>query len=120
MENQSNKKAARVFLAAVAKAEPEVLEKAIGAPWPRQVIDRAEPPTHPAKPVHYRLKADGALHGECFLEFYEPQVEQLTKKLQVRPPAGDDSWEALTKILSGSTARLQTLLGEFGELTLKL
>lgn len=121
MENQSNKKAARGFAATVAKAVSEALEKAIGAPWPLELIDSAEPPTHPAKPVHYRLKVDGALRGECFLEFYEPQAEQLTKKLEARPPAGDDTWEALTKILSGSTGRLQTLLAtDFGELRLKL
>ena len=121
MENNRNKKAAREFATTVAKAVSEALEKAIGAPWPLEAIESAEPPTHSAKPVHYRLKIDGALRGECFLEFYEPQVEQLTKKLQARPPAGEDSWEALTKILSGSTARLQALLAaDFGELRLKL
>jgi flagellar motor switch protein FliN len=104
----------------VAKAVSESLEKSIGAPWPLEVIDSAEPPTHPAKPVHYRLRVDGALRGECFLEFYEPQLEELTRKLQVRPPAGDDSWEALTKILSSATGRLQALLAEHGEMALKL
>jgi flagellar motor switch protein FliN len=120
MENQNNRKAARGFASAVAKAVSEALEKAIGGPWPLEVIDSAEPPTHPAKPVHYRLKVDGALRGECFLEFYEPQVEQLTKRLQVRPAAGDDSWEALTKILLTATGSVQSLLAEYGEITVKL
>ncbi len=117
----ANKKGARIFAAALATAVADALGKVAGSPWPLEVMEGAEPPTRHGQPVHFRLSVDGALRGECFVEFYEPQINDLAAKILGRPPVDDEAEKALVKILAGSTAGLKSLLTpQYGELTFRL
>jgi flagellar motor switch protein FliN/FliY len=119
-DKQSNRKAARAFAAAFAAAVSEALTKAIGGPWPLEVND-SEPPTHQAQPMHYRLTVDGELRGECFIEFYEPQVAFLASRFQSKPVGSEEQYEALEKVLSSATAALKAALAEeYGPLNFKV
>lgn len=121
VDNTNNKKGARIFAAAFATAAADALGKVAGAPWPLEGMDGAEPSTRHGQPVHFRLSVDGALRGECFVEFYEPQLNALAAKILDRPPVDDEGENALAKILAGATAGLKSLLTpQYGELTFRL
>ena len=121
VDNSGNKKAARVFAAAFATAVAEVVGKAAGAPWPLEVMDGAEPPTRHGQPVHFRLSVEGSMRGECFVEFYEPQVAALAAKILGHPPVDDEHEEALAKVLSRATSSLKSMLAaQYGELSFRL
>ena len=120
MDNQNNKRAARAFAAAFANSLGEVLGRAFGAPWPLEPMAGGETPTQPGKPIHFRLKVDGRLSGECFVEFYEPQVSELAAKLLGRPTVNDEPMQTLEKLLVTVAPRLQAALTEdYGELSLR-
>jgi flagellar motor switch protein FliN len=123
MDNQDNKIAAREFATAFATAVSESLEKAIGTPWPLEVMEAHEAPTRKTQPVQFRLKAEGGLRGECFVEFYEPQASELLSKLGAREieAATDDEPKALAAVLSSATATLNASLApQYGDITFKV
>lgn len=120
MDHQNNKQAARAFAAAFAKTVGEALGAALRTPWPLEVTPGNEPPTQQGKPVHFRLKVAGRLTGECFVEFYEPQISALAAKLLGRPAINDEPTEAIEKILASTTTDLQAALtGQYGELSFR-
>ncbi len=120
-DKQSNKKAARSFAAAFASAAGDALSRALGKAWPLELMDIAEPPTQQSQPIHFRLTVEGRLKGDCFIEFYEPQVSALVSSLQVKPAGKEEEANALEEIISSATAGLAALLKtEFGELTFKV
>ncbi len=120
-DNPNNKKGARIFAAAFATAVADILGKAAGAPWPLEVMEGAEPSTRHGQPVHFRLSVDGALRGECFVEFYEPQVNALMTAILGRPPVDDEAENALVRTLATATAGLKSLLSpQYGELSFRL
>jgi len=82
MDNQRKKEVARAFAAAFAESIGEVLQSVTGSPWPLEVLNGANPPTQKGMPVHFRLSLEGALSGDCFVEFYEPQVMRLLSKMR--------------------------------------
>lgn len=119
MTMHDNKTTARTFAAAFAASVSETLRRALGSDWPLEVLDSPNVPTRKAQPVQFRLKVDGALRGECFVEFYEPQVAELTAKM-----GGDAEHKAaeqatkLAGVLSSSTAALAAALApEHGALS---
>lgn len=121
VDNPNNRKAARIFAAAFATAVADALGKAAGEPWPLEVMEGAEPSTRHGQPVHFRLSVDGAVRGDCFVEFYEPQVNALAAKILGRPPVDDEAENALLKLLATTTAGLKSLLtDQYGELTFRL
>ena len=123
MDNQNNKIAVRAFAEAFAGGVSDSMSQAIGSSWPLEVMDAQEPPTRKAQPVQFRMRVDGALHGECFVEFYEPQASELALKLTNGEPAGGavEPGKALASVLSAATGSLATSLSSrFGELTFKV
>lgn len=121
VDNRSNRKPARAFAAAIASSMAEAVGRALGAPWPLAMMEGAEPPTRPGVPIHFRLAVDGSVRGECFVEFYEPQVTALIGKILRRPPVDDEHEQVLAKILASATAGLKaSLAGEYGELNFRL
>lgn len=120
MENAGQKKAARTFAAALASAVTEAMSKALGTPWPLEVLDGAEPPTRPGKPVHYRLAVDGGVRGECFIELNDAQIAELGAKAANPAPEAKPA-DIVAKILASATAGLKaSLAGSFGELSFRL
>jgi len=120
-DKQSNKKAARSFAAAFASAVGEAVSRALGKPWPLELMDAAEPPTHHAKAMHFRLTVGGRFKGDCFIEFYEPQVAALVGSLQTKAGSDEEDGDVLEKIVVSATPGLGALLAaEYGELTFKV
>ena len=123
MDNQSNKKTARIFADAFTSSLAEALTQAAGTPFHLKVLDNPDLGTRHGQPVHFRLTADGALHGECYIESYQPQVAELGSKILGQPAAEfrEDHSEALAGVISTATAGLTASLAvEFGEITFKV
>ena len=121
MDNAGSKKSARIFAAAFAAAVGDAIGRAIGSAWPLEVMETAEPSSRQGQPVHFRLTVDGALRGECFVEFYEPQVSALVEKMLGQPAVDDEHAEVLARVLSSATAGLKSALtGQFGEISFRL
>jgi len=123
VDNQSNKKTARIFADAFTSSLAEALTQAAGTPFHLKVLDNPDLGTRHGQPVHFRLTADGALHGECYIESYQPQVAELGSKILGQPAAEfrEDHSEALAGVISTATAGLTASLAvEFGEITFKV
>ncbi len=122
MENQ-NRIAVRIFAAALAGAISESLGKAVGSPWPLEVADLEQPPARRGQPVQFSLKLEGGLHGQCFIEFYQPQVAELASKLSSQPvqTTGEEQVKALATVIAASTTAFsESLTPQFGELSCKV
>jgi flagellar motor switch protein FliN/FliY len=122
MENQ-NKIAAHAFATVFAGAVSESLGHAIGSPWPLEVADTDEAPARNGQPLQFRLKLDGGLRGECFIEFYQPQISALVSKLsgQAVENISDEQAKSLAAVLSLSTAALgHALSPQYGEFSGKV
>jgi flagellar motor switch protein FliN/FliY len=123
MDNRNNKKAARAFAEALASSLAEALTQAAGTPLQLKVADNPDLGKRQGKPVHFRLTADGALHGECFIELYEPQVAELAAKILAQPSTAytEEHAEALANAISAAAAGLTaSLQADYGELTFKV
>lgn len=111
MENQRKSAEARAFAAAFAEALTGSLAVATGFSWPLEVTDSASTPTEKGTPVHFRLTVHGALSGECFLEFYEPQVSDLISNILKQPIArANEHSEALAQVISSAMEKLAASL----------
>ena len=99
MDNQSTKQTAQVFADAFTTSLAEALTQAVGTPfisrcWTIRILAHVM-----GSPVHFRLTADGALHGECYIELYQPQVAELGSKILGQPAAAfrEEHSEALVR-----------------------
>ncbi len=122
MENQSKQKAARGFADAFAEALTASLATATGFSWPLEVADYGSTPVQKGASVHFRLTVEGALSGECFIEFYEPQVSDLISNI-LKQPIGraDEHGDALAQVISSALDRLSvSLSSRYGTLRFKL
>jgi flagellar motor switch protein FliN len=123
MENSGSNKAARIFASAFATSLAEALSGAIKSPASLKVLDDPDLAKRQGQPVHVRLAFDGALRGECFIEFYEPQAAELAAKILGRPAAafGSEDADALAGVISSAMAGLaRSLSAEFGEIGIKV
>ena len=123
MDNQAKTKAAREFASAFAGSLSASLALATGSPWPLEVLKGPDVPTSKGAPVHFRLKVDGAVSGECFVEFFEAQVAALISKIVKQPVVtlSEEHSEALAKVISSAmTDFTESLAPSFGELSVKI
>jgi flagellar motor switch protein FliN/FliY len=123
MENQNNKLAVRSFAGNLAAAVSESLAQATGSPWPLEIVDAQELAPRNAQPVQFRLKLEGALRGECFIEFYEPQASELATMLTSRNAEAQavQPGKALVEVISSAAAAFNTTLASrHGELSFKV
>lgn len=123
MNNQDNKSAARVFAAALAQSVSQSVSEAIGMPWQLVVGDSPETPTRKAQPVQFRLHVEGGIQGECFLEFYEPQVTDVAAKLPGAEPEAaleEQARRLAALIAAGMPALATSLASEYADLTFKV
>jgi len=73
--------------------------------------------------LHFRLTADGALQGDCFVEFYRDQASNLIAKIRKQPaePLTPEHTEELANIVSAAMQALaQSLLDDYGKVTFKV
>jgi flagellar motor switch protein FliN/FliY len=123
MDNQSNKRAAQAFAAAFAASLTQSLTDTAKQPLKFEVMESPSLDARPGEPVHYRLSVGGALSGECYVEFYEPQVAELGARIMDKPATdySDADADALaTEITAAIPGITAALASEYGELTLKV
>ena len=123
MDNQGNKRAAQAFAGAFATSLTQSLTEAAKQQLNFEVMDSPSLDARPGEPVHYRLAVGGALSGECYVEFYEPQVAELGARILDKPAAdySDADADALSKAISAAIPGITaSLASEYGELTLKV
>lgn len=123
MDNKTKREAAHSFATVFAASLTESVAKAIGSPWPLEVMDCPNPPTSKDVPIHFRLALDGAVHGECFVEFYEPQVSSLVATIKKEPaePLTDEHRETMTNIIASAMSGLaESLSQDYGSTTCKV
>ncbi|HUH61779.1 MAG TPA: flagellar motor switch protein FliN [Terracidiphilus sp.] len=121
MEHETNKVAARAFAAAFGNAISESIRQASGSAWPLDVMDAPEPPSRRAQTVQFSLKIDGGLRGECFAEFYEPQVSELAAKLaggKGEASEGEPVKSLETVVSSAAGAAGASLASRYGEFSI--
>jgi len=117
MSNYDNNKAARRFVQGFSEALSESLSSATSNPWKVTVLDGSNRSEKSGAPLVFRLTMDGALRGESFLEFYEPQVLELAAAIcgHAVPAIGDEETEALKKAISSAIAKYSaSLSAEYG------
>jgi flagellar motor switch protein FliN/FliY len=123
MDNQRNKEVARAFAAAFAESIGEALKNATGSVWPLKVLNGPNPPAQKGMAVHYRLSVEGPFTGECFVEFYEPQVMRLLSKMLQEPVAEftDVHSGTLSRFIASATEGLvASRSGEYGQLRFRV
>lgn len=104
MENKHTKNGLKIFAAAFAQSLSASLAEASGPKLPLEVVDKGTIPTNDSKPLQFKLTVEGALRGDCFIEFYEPQVAALLSTIMSQPIAAlDDNHLALfTKLVAAA------------------
>ena len=124
MGDRENTKAAHEFATNFANALAASIALGIGEPWPLEVPAFPDSPLDHGTPIHFRLKIDGELRGECFIEFFEPQVSLLVGKM---PRQSEDSASAeqqeeqLAKVVSAAIpVFVESLSTSYGETTVKV
>jgi len=123
MDNKTKKEAAHSFAAAFAATLSGSVTEAIGGPWPLEVMDCPNPPTSKDVPIHFRMTLRGAVQGDCFVEFYEPQVSSLVAMIRKEPAEAvtDQSREMVTSILVSAISGLaESLSQRYGATTCKI
>lgn len=123
MDIQAKKEGANFFAAAFAESLAQSLAAETGSPWPLGVMTSPDTPSSKGMPIHFRLAVDGSISGECFIEFFEPQVSDLISKVTKQPVAelGDEHFEAFAKVISSATTGLAASLStKYGTLSFRV
>ena len=120
MENKPTRNGLRIFAAAFAQSLSASLAEASGSKSSLEIVDKGKIPTNDSKPIQFKLTVEGALRGDCFVEFYEPQVAALLSTI-VRQPvtALGSNHLALFKRLVAAAAEGLSKSGFAGEGALK-
>lgn len=124
MNDRNNRVAVRSFADAFAGALSASIAQAIGSPWRLQVVADQEPLTRNEEPLQFRVEVQGGLRGDCFVEFYEPQLSELLSKLpgeDSQEASAVDRGQALAALLYTATENLKSSLStQYGDLTFKV
>lgn len=111
MDHQGKKNAANAFANALAESLGDAFSTATGNLCPLEVLSGSNPPTQKGMPIHFRLSVEGTVSGECFIEFYEPQVARLLSAQQTEPGTEftEAHAESLTKLIVAATESLAAM-----------
>jgi flagellar motor switch protein FliN len=114
MTNQITNDGAIDFAAAFASALAETVMTETGSPWQLAVLNGPDPAANQGTPIHFRLTAEGAVAGECFVEVYEPKVAELASKItkQTITVLSDEHIDAVAAVLASASNRLAGSLQE--------
>ncbi len=105
MENKLTKNGLKIFASAFAQSLSASLAEASGPKLPLEIVESGTFPANDGTPIQFKLTVDGALRGECFIEFYEPQVAALLSTIMKQPvTALDENHLAIFTRLVTSTA----------------
>lgn len=123
MDNQSKKIAAMGFASSFAGALSESLAAATGSAWRIAVANQTVTSAPKGAPIHIRLTLDGALSGECFIEFYEPQITTIVSQILKQPVTeltGDHSKTLTEAVSTAADALVLSLSSKYGKLSCKV
>jgi len=79
MDGQARRKGATAFATAFAQSLSEVLTEVSNVKTELNVVDDQSLPSEGGELVQYRIQVEGALRGQCFVEFHEAQVGALVR-----------------------------------------
>ena len=110
MDNQARKKGAQVFAAAFAQSLSEVLTESSGMMEQLGVVDDLASLSGDGVPIQFRIQVEGALSGECFIEFYESQIVALLANAIGEPGDSltDEHKKSFTKFVLAAVKKLGT------------
>jgi flagellar motor switch protein FliN/FliY len=123
MSNHDNHQAQRRFVRGFSETLSESLTGAAGHSWKLTVLDGSGPSAQRDQAIVFGLTIEGALLGEFFLEFYEPQVRELAASIgrHVVQSFSNEDGEALRKVISSAMAGFCSSLSvEYGTVTSKV
>jgi len=123
MTDETKKKCANQFAAALAKCVSESFAAATGTPCPLEVMDSMDAAANQGTQVHFRLTMEGAIKGECFVEFYEAQVSALLAKATEvpAPEQEEEPGDALARFIASAMEGLSGCIStKFGTVTVKV
>jgi flagellar motor switch protein FliN/FliY len=108
MENKPTRNGLRIFAAAFAQSLSASLAEASGSKLPLEIADKGTIPTNDSKPIQFKLTVEGAICGDCFVEFYEPQVAALLSTIMRQPVTalGDNHLALFTKLVVAAAESL--------------
>jgi flagellar motor switch protein FliN len=121
MDNK--KMAAQEFATSFADALSASIALSTGQAWPLEVPAYSESPNNSGIPIHFRLQLDGSIHGECYSEFFEPQVSLLVDKAGqlASEMTAEEKADAFSKVVSAAMPVLtESLSAAFGPVTVKM
>lgn len=121
MDNK--RRAAKQFANAFAEAFGASTALAIGRPWPLEVPAYSDSSSNHGVPVHYRIRVEGPIHGECYVEFYESQIAFLIDQMpkQAGENKSDERVDTFTKIVSAAMPALtDSLSSSYGAVTVSM
>ena len=105
MENKLTKNGLKLFASAFAQSLSASLAEASGPKLPLEIVESGTFPANESTPIQFKLTVEGALRGECFIEFYEPQVAALLSTIMQQPVAAlDDNHLAIFTRFVAATA----------------
>ena len=95
MDQQDKTKGAKIFATALAESFSAALAEATGSQWPFEITGDALP-TSDDLPVQFHITVEGALSGECFVEFNEVQIGDFLAGVSGEPAeTSRDEYNAL-------------------------
>ena len=123
MNRQTKRDGAKIFATAFAESLTETLSESAGSPWLLEVVDVGGVSSSNDTPIHFRLTMDESIHGECFIELYEPQVRGLLAGILKEPveEITDKHLELLAKpIISALGKTADSLCDRIGPFNFKI
>jgi flagellar motor switch protein FliN len=123
MNNQEKKNAARSFATAFAASLGSTLASVTGTKWSYEAMESPDSSAQKGVTLHFRMTLEGGLSGECFVEFYEPQILAILSEIAKEPVAeiGSDHLDAVTKIIASAAEALSGgLESEYGQVSFRV
>jgi flagellar motor switch protein FliN/FliY len=108
MENKPEKNGLKIFATAFAQSLSASLAEATGSELPLEIVDKETIPSNDSTPIQFKLTLEGALRGECFVEFYEPQVIALLSTIMQQPVTalGNNDLALFTRLVAAAAEGL--------------
>jgi flagellar motor switch protein FliN len=122
MDSQARRKGAQAFAAAFAQSFSEALTEAAGHEKRLEVLEDSSSATCDGAPIQYRIQVEGTLSGECFVEFYEPQIATLLADVlgQRIDSLTDEHKRFFAKFMIAAVKKLETsTLNKYGDFNCK-
>jgi flagellar motor switch protein FliN/FliY len=123
MVDKNNTDAARRFASAFAESLAGSMVQLLGIQWRFAVVDTPNPTARREPSLHFRLKLNGGLRGQSFVQFSESQVAAIASKKpgQPTPALTDEHSEAMVKLISAAIAGVRTsMVSNYGEFTVEV